>query len=119
MKVAGNGFIIGYALEWMESNFTGRDGSDVHKIEVLIGAGEGGKVACEAFGTTATKFTDEVREGELVIIRVGIVGREWKSKDGGTGRAVSLRIRDWEKIDATGGETQVDSVTTTKEEVPF
>ena len=95
---SGFAIVIGKVIDMVADGFTGRDGSDVKKLTVLIKPSEEAMpIELEVWGDLAEKFqaTDPVLG--TFIIQAGVVGREWE-KNGQTYRRTSLRIKEWAEL---------------------
>ena len=112
----GFAIIIGKVIDMVPDSFTGRDGSDVKKLSVLVKpSDEAPPIELEVWGELSEKFQADEPILQHVIVQAGVAGREWQSKNGETFRRVSLRIKEWTVM----GDS-VDTITKQAEqEMPF
>lgn len=96
-----NGFavIVGKCIDMVPDSFTGRDGTDVKKLSVLIKpSAEATPIELEVWGDLADKFQADEPILETLVIQTSVAGREWQGKNGETFRRTSLRIKEWAKL---------------------
>ena len=110
MMKSGIGFIVGKCIDIVSDSFTGRDGTEVKKLSVLIKPDdESTPLELEVWGELAEKFEADVNILDVLVFQVGMVGREWTNQEGKTYRNNSLRIKEW---------TELTTSPSTKETVP-
>ena len=102
-----NGFaiIVGKVIDMQSGSFTGRDGTEVKKLAVLVKpSDEAPPIECMVWGDTATNFEGGEPTGNMLIMKCDVSGSEWE-KNGETYRKVGVTIREWETFgDSTGNE---------------
>lgn len=114
-------FVIGRVIDIVSENFTTRSGDEIRKTMILVKPdAETSPIPVEAWGKVADSFEEEGLAAAMIIAKCGILGRSWEGKDGKTGRAVSVRLRDWTVIDDNGvAPKKTANETPNQEEVPF
>ena len=98
--------LIGKVVDLVPDNFTGKNGEEVKKLNVLIKpSDESAPIECECWGEAAEKFESDELILDRVVITGKLAGREWEYQ-GKTNRRVSVRIMEWENL---GSVTEVNS----------
>lgn len=98
---SGFAIVVGKCIDMVADGFTGRDGSDVKKLTVLVKpSDEATPIELEVWGELAEKF--EAAEPVLgtFVIQASIIGREWE-KNGQTYRRTALRIKEWAELSSS------------------
>lgn len=105
---SGFAIVVGKVIDMVPDNFTGRDGTDVKKLNVLVKpSDEGVPFECECWGETADKFEASEPILTQMIITAKVVGREWEY-EGKTNRRTSLRIMEWVSLDGEEANTPTE-----------
>ena len=115
---SGFAVIVGQCIDMQPDSFTGRDGTEVKKLAVLIKpSDEAAPIELEVWGDLADKFQAAEPITETLVIQTSVAGREWQGKSGETFRRTSLRIKEWEIL--TNHPEVNASVEQAKADAPF
>ena len=115
---SGFAIIVGKVIDMVPDSFTGRDGSDVKKLSVLVKpSAEATPIELEVWGDLSDKFKNDEPILETLVITAGVTGREWQGKTGETFRRTSLRIKEWESLSSTPEVNS--SMEAAKADMPF
>ena len=114
---SGFAVIVGQCIDMQPDSFTGRDGTEVKKLAVLIKpSDEASPIELEVWGDLADKFQVEGPVMSTLVLQCGVAGREWQGKNGDTFRRTSLRIKEWAFLDGEAAQQTADTANT---ETPF
>ena len=117
---SGFAVIIGKCIDMQPDSFTGRDGTEVTKLAVLIKpSDEAAPIELEVWGDLADKFKAAGPVHSTLVIQAGVAGREWQGKNGDTFRRTSLRIKEWAFLDGAQAEMNPGVKITAEEDMPF
>ena len=103
----GFAIVVGKVVDIQQDGFTGKDGKEVKKLNVLIKTEEdSAPMECEVWNKIAEAF--EMAELILtkVIMKCKLVPREWEYNNKAC-RKTSIRIEEWEDL---GTITEVNPV---------
>jgi len=113
---SGFAVIIGKCIDMQPDSFTGRDGTEVKKLAVLIKPSEeASPIELEVWGDLADKFQAAGPVMSTLVIQASVAGREWQGKNGDTFRRTSLRIKEWAFLNGSPTQQEVSST----EDIPF
>lgn len=108
---SGFAIVVGKVIDIIPDPFTGRDGTEVKKLKVLIKpSDEGSPIECEVWGKPAEDFEAAELILTQLIVTAKVVGREWEY-EGKTNRRVSIRIMEWVELgeERTAQEQQAEA----------